>query len=107
MLNILFCCSTVLYADRYMFQEVQGILCSPTNWYSSPREPRLGKQLQFQLGVERDCPYLLLWGIKLNTKNTLIVCVPLGRERGSHMENQRIAGLFKEPPPEDLSPKKE
>ena len=81
MLNILFCCSTVLYADRYMFQEVQGILCSPTNWYSSPREPRLGKQLQLQLGVERDCPYLLLWGIKLNTKNTLIVCLPLGRRR--------------------------
>ena len=74
---------------------------------SSPRRPRLGKQLQLQLGVERDCPYLLLWGIKLNTKNTLIVCVPLGRERGSHMENQRIAGLFKEPPPEDLNPKKE
>ena len=49
---------------RYTFQEVQGILTvlgAPRTaiQHSSPREPRLGKQLQLQLRERLSCPWSL------------------------------------------------
>ena len=87
-LKILYFSRTVLYceifslADRYMFQEVQGILVTAIPVLEFPQRTKIRKAASAPAGRrgerERDCPYLLLGGIKLNTKNTLIVCVPPG-----------------------------